>query len=320
MRPKLNLRSRPVQLAVSGAMLAIPASAVALTAGAADAQSALRVTLDPQHLTYGQTLTVTGNASSENRGHQLLLEFSAPGGTWRPVGSAKVHTDGSFRIAAALSKSGTVRVIGGSAASARAAAAQDGGTGGAGIASSAPQSVAVSARILPPHTKIDAPSGQSAKVAGTLLPGQAGRVVILEGRRHGRWSKLATGRTLANGHFTVRYPAAATGQQPVRVRFAGDRLNGPTASAPGKLTVYRQSLASWYSDGGSTACGFHAKYGVANTSLPCGTKVTFRYGGRTVTATVDDRGPYVGGREWDLNQNTAGALKFDGVGTVWSSK
>jgi rare lipoprotein A (peptidoglycan hydrolase) len=38
-----------------------------------------------------------------------------------------------------------------------------------------------------------------------------------------------------------------------------------------------------------------------------------------VTAVVDDRGPYVSGRDWDLNQNTAGALAFDGVGTVWSS-
>jgi rare lipoprotein A (peptidoglycan hydrolase) len=38
-----------------------------------------------------------------------------------------------------------------------------------------------------------------------------------------------------------------------------------------------------------------------------------------VTAVVDDRGPYVGGREWDLNQNTARALGFGGVGTVWST-
>ena len=58
---------------------------------------------------------------------------------------------------------------------------------------------------------------------------------------------------------------------------------------------------------------------MANRSLPCGTKVTFSRGGRAVTATVDDRGPYVGGRNWDLNQNVAGALGFDGVGTVWVS-
>jgi rare lipoprotein A len=59
---------------------------------------------------------------------------------------------------------------------------------------------------------------------------------------------------------------------------------------------------------------------VANLSLPCGTKVTFVYNGRSVTATVDDRGPYVSGREWDLNQNTAGALGFGGVADVWASR
>jgi rare lipoprotein A (peptidoglycan hydrolase) len=87
----------------------------------------------------------------------------------------------------------------------------------------------------------------------------------------------------------------------------------------GRLTVYGQSVASWYEDGGATACGFHAGYGVANRSLPCGTRVRLRYGGRSVTAVVDDRGPFVGGRDWDLNQNTAAALGFGGVGTVWTS-
>ena len=86
------------------------------------------------------------------------------------------------------------------------------------------------------------------------------------------------------------------------------------------MTVYRQAGASWYYDAGNTACGFHAQYGVANRTLPCGTKVAFRYGGRSVTATVDDRGPYVGGRDWDLSQTTAGALGFGGVGEVWSSQ
>ncbi len=45
-----------------------------------------------------------------------------------------------------------------------------------------------------------------------------------------------------------------------------------------------------------------------------------KYGGRTVMATVDDRGPYVDGRDWDLGQSTRAALGFDGgVGTVWAS-
>ena len=75
------------------------------------------------------------------------------------------------------------------------------------------------------------------------------------------------------------------------------------------------SLASWYDDAGSTACGFHAYIGVANRTLACGTQVEICYHGCTL-ATVDDRGPYVYPREWDLNQNTAGAVGFSGVGDV----
>ena len=84
----------------------------------------------------------------------------------------------------------------------------------------------------------------------------------------------------------------------------------------GETIAFHETIASWYNDGGNTACGFHAFYGVANKSLPCGTKVVFRNGSREVTATVDDRGPFVGGRTWDLNQNTAAALGFGGVGSV----
>jgi rare lipoprotein A len=117
----------------------------------------------------------------------------------------------------------------------------------------------------------------------------------------------------------LRYRVERPGHQPLRVRFAGDHTNAGVSSAAGRVVVLHQSLASWYEDGGTTACGFHAYYGVANLSLPCGARVTFRRAGRSVTATVDDRGPYVGGREWDLNQNTAAALGFGGVGSVWSS-
>ena len=78
------------------------------------------------------------------------------------------------------------------------------------------------------------------------------------------------------------------------------------------------TVASWYYDEGDTACGFHAEYGIANKTLPCGTKVTLRYGGRSVTATVDDRGPFIYGRSYDLDQRTASALGMWGVATVYS--
>jgi hypothetical protein len=163
-------------------------------------------------------------------------------------------------------------------------------------------------------------SGQRVQVRGRLLPAVAGRKVALQALDAGAWQTLATARTRATGAFVLRYTTSSAGQAPIRVRIAGERLTGRTTARVGKMTVYRQAGASWYEDGGSTACGFHAYYGVANRTLPCGTTVSFRYNGRSVTATVDDRGPYVGGRDWDLNQNTAAALGFGGVGVVWSSQ
>jgi rare lipoprotein A (peptidoglycan hydrolase) len=79
--------------------------------------------------------------------------------------------------------------------------------------------------------------------------------------------------------------------------------------------MYTQ-LASWYNDAGETACGFHAYLGVANKVLPCGTKVRFSYHGRSAEAVVQDRGPYIDGRVWDLNEGLAGTLGFDGVDYV----
>lgn len=79
------------------------------------------------------------------------------------------------------------------------------------------------------------------------------------------------------------------------------------------------ALASWYYDAGlPTASGFHATYGVANKYMPFGTRLTICYHG-CVLAVVDDRGPYVGGRVFDLDQTTAQAIGFSGVAPVrWS--
>ena len=84
---------------------------------------------------------------------------------------------------------------------------------------------------------------------------------------------------------------------------------------------YRRRTASWYRDDGlQTACGFDANYGVANKKLPCGTHVRLWRNGHSVTAIVDDRGPYVAGRTWDLDEHTARALHFKGIGVgyVWA--
>jgi rare lipoprotein A (peptidoglycan hydrolase) len=60
--------------------------------------------------------------------------------------------------------------------------------------------------------------------------------------------------------------------------------------------------------------------GVANKTLPCGTMVKLRYHGRSVTAPVIDRGPYVAGRDYDLTEAVKSRLGFPGVGTVLATR
>ena len=59
--------------------------------------------------------------------------------------------------------------------------------------------------------------------------------------------------------------------------------------------------------------------GVANRTLPCGTKIVFRNpaNGRTVTAIVVDRGPYVGGRQWDMTAGLCMALGHCYTGSIY---
>jgi rare lipoprotein A (peptidoglycan hydrolase) len=101
-----------------------------------------------------------------------------------------------------------------------------------------------------------------------------------------------------------------------RLNFSGVLLN-PTALPPGGFHV---SIASVFTDYGlPLACGgvLHVpQLGVANKTLPCGTMITFVYGGRAIRVPVIDRGPYIAGREWDLTGATAEALHFPGLGPI----
>jgi rare lipoprotein A len=317
MRPMRMLRkTRPAHAAVGALIIATPASAVALAAGQADAQSAVRIDVSTDHVALGNELTVNGSATGAPAGQQLALEFARAGqSSWRTLRTTTLSGNGRFRFVAPLRETGLVRVVPTSTAVRAVTPAP-----AAAISPSTARIVSVGSKLRIPTKAVNVLSGQSATVQGQLLPAVGGRRVALVTRRGNGWQVLERTRTGSHGLFKFRYDAGNLGQRWLRVRFDGDKLNTTSLSDAEQLTAYRESVASWYDDGGSTACGFHATYGVANVSLPCGTNVAFRYGGRTVDATVDDRGPYVGGREWDLNQNTAGALGFNGVGTVWSSQ
>ncbi len=80
----------------------------------------------------------------------------------------------------------------------------------------------------------------------------------------------------------------------------------PTRGSISKHPWRRDREISWYGPGligNGTACGqklTRSLIGVAHRSLPCGTLVTFRSHGHTLTVPVVDRGPYVSGRIFDL--------------------
>jgi rare lipoprotein A (peptidoglycan hydrolase) len=75
----------------------------------------------------------------------------------------------------------------------------------------------------------------------------------------------------------------------------------------------REGVASWYDDAGAIACpGDRSTLGVANKTLPCGTKVRVCYIG-CATLTVDDRGPYIAGRDLDLNPESKAAVSCTDV-------
>jgi len=55
---------------------------------------------------------------------------------------------------------------------------------------------------------------------------------------------------------------------------------------------------------------------VAHKTLPLGTRLLVYYEGSVVEVIVDDRGPFVRGRDIDLTRGVAKALHFSGVGRV----
>lgn len=85
---------------------------------------------------------------------------------------------------------------------------------------------------------------------------------------------------------------------------------------------WNSSVASVYDGiglGGRVACKGYwpGGYVLAHKTLPCGTKVRLRYRGRKVTARVWDRGPYVSGRDFDLDVAVQRRLGFPwGVDSV----
>lgn len=168
--------------------------------------------------------------------------------------------------------------------------------------------------------------GRRATVRGSLRPARAARVVRLQRNGAGGWTTIATARTDARGRFTIGVTPRRTGSALVRLRFSGDTRTRPARNTIGRLDVFRQAFASWYGPGlygNQLGCGGRLNpgtLGVAHKTLPCGARVTLRHRGNVVRVRVIDRGPYVGGREFDLTAATKQALGFGSTGYVQTTR
>jgi rare lipoprotein A len=170
-------------------------------------------------------------------------------------------------------------------------------------------------------------SGGVARARGAVASGEAGRTVVVQVRTGRGWRRVDRALTGEGGRFVAHWRTRTPGRFRVRARvLAGGATPAATARARRRLHVYRRASASWYGPGfygRRTACGRTLgaeMLGVAHKTLPCGTRVTLRYRGRSVTVPVIDRGPYAGGRVYDLTAATKRRLGFGSTGVVWSTR
>lgn len=141
----------------------------------------------------------------------------------------------------------------------------------------------------------------------------------------GAWETVATARAGRSGRYAARWRTDRPGVFTMRaVPTGGAGVRASSVEDTVRVTVFRRAVATWYGrgwEGRRTACGQRitpSLMGVAHKTLPCGTRVTFLYRGRTVTVPVVDRGPYGRGISWDLTTAAAEELDFlaTGRGTV----
>lgn len=200
-------------------------------------------------------------------------------------------------------------------------------TAGSGAASAAPTQPSPAARAashvslhLSRHSVLE---GHGAVLRGRVRPGGAHRVkVVVRGPR----GAVLHASTKPSGSFSLRWRPSRVGTYGVRAYGIHDRRTRGSTSVERRLTAYRPASASYYGPGlygGALACGGTLQpgtLGVANKTLPCGSRVRLRYRGRTVTVQVVDRGPYVAGRDFDLTAATKARLGFPDVGVLLSSR
>lgn len=234
---------------------------------------------------------------------------------WRPLA-------GVAALAAALAVPGLAT-----------ATSRGGGTGGGGLgpggqsqSQSGTGTVSASGNGMTITTHRSGFMGRQMTFTGSAPHGDAGLLVEIQRYGHAtknQWVNTASATVGSSGAFAAQWQASTSGGFAVRAILSHTGVSGQSASAwpMVKVIVYRMAIATIYGGpwGSTTACGetlHRTTLGVANRTLPCGTKVSIYFKGRTIVVPVIDRGPYANHADWDLTTATAHALHMYGTETL----
>lgn len=298
-RPTLSAR---VVSAAVALVVALPAAALAQ-------QLQPQPVLDraPARIGYRDNATLRGHVEDGTPGQTIRLQRRPAGADWRTV--ARKATDDSNRVRFVVRdqrRTASYRLV-----------YRDEVSGDRAVSNVKTVEVRpkLTFRAARRHVMVE----RRVWLRGHLYPSKAGREVIVQQRIDGDWRTIARPNVI-DGFFSTRFRPRHVGFRALRVRFPGDGTNAPSRDGA-QIRIYDPDLATWYGPGfygNSTACGRtlgRDTLGVAHRSLPCGTKVSLLYQGRTITVPVIDRGPY-SDAEWDLTAETADRLHFEGTDTV----
>ena len=162
-------------------------------------------------------------------------------------------------------------------------------------------------------------------VDGSLPAADAGQTIELQmagAKTNWAWQTATQTQVQGNGSYQASWAPARAGQYSVRAVVGQSGAHAASGLPAITVTVYRPAVATLYGPGfygHRTACGKilrKATIGVANRTLPCGTRVAVYYGGQMLIVPVIDRGPYANGANWDLTMATGQVLGLYTTATI----
>ncbi len=137
-----------------------------------------------------------------------------------------------------------------------------------------------------------------------------------------KFSRVALVCGLAFAASSFLWAEGSAGEVDEVARPSTGGISVPSRQEPDPQEDARTMVASYYGyslEGSPTATGepFEPEgYTAAHKSLPLGTKLEVGYGGESVRVVVNDRGPYVEGRDIDLSLAAAREVGLVDPGTA----